>query len=115
MSEIYRIYLYKVCCGAVEGRLCLYFCRKVEINRRYQTGTRARVMGFVSSLCLESYMEVTNKVICGAKTKSSGMPCRIRDIYKNGRCKYHGGLSAGPRTVAGKRRSALNGFKSISS
>jgi len=47
---------------------------------------------------------------CGAKTRA-GTPCKLRSIFANGRCKFHGGLSSGPRTVGGKRRSALNGFK----
>lgn len=49
---------------------------------------------------------------CGAKTKSTGQPCKRRDIYSNGRCKLHGGLSTGPKTINGKRKSAKNGFQS---
>ena len=48
---------------------------------------------------------------CGAKTKATGNPCKFKAIYSNGRCKLHGGLSTGPRTVEGKKRSAQNGFK----
>ncbi|MGB1428683.1 MAG: HGGxSTG domain-containing protein, partial [Cycloclasticus sp.] len=40
---------------------------------------------------------------CGAKTKATGQPCKIKAIYSNGRCKLHGGLSTGPRTVDGKK------------
>ncbi|NOQ76184.1 MAG: hypothetical protein GQ475_00040 [Methylococcaceae bacterium] len=50
-------------------------------------------------------------MLCGAKAKSTGRPCRNKDIYSNGRCRYHGGLSTGPKTDAGKRRSSQNGFK----
>lgn len=50
-------------------------------------------------------------VCCGAKTKLTGKPCRITQIYANGRCKYHGGLSTGPKSPEGKKRAALNGFK----
>lgn len=50
-------------------------------------------------------------VCCGAKTKSTGKPCRITHIYSNGRCKYHGGLSTGPKSPEGKKRASLNGFK----
>lgn len=46
---------------------------------------------------------------CGARTKSSGRPCRSRAIYANGRCKHHGGCSTGPRTAEGKAKSSLNG------
>ncbi|WP_420094491.1 HGGxSTG domain-containing protein [Pseudomonas cichorii] len=33
---------------------------------------------------------------CGAKTRA-GSPCKRRDLYKSGRCRLHGGLSAGPK------------------
>jgi hypothetical protein len=46
---------------------------------------------------------------CGARTRA-GTPCKQKAIYTNGRCKWHGGLSTGPRTPDGKKRSALNGF-----
>jgi len=44
---------------------------------------------------------------CGAKTRA-GTPCRRTDIYGNGRCKLHGGLSTGPKTKAGMRRVTAN-------
>lgn len=40
---------------------------------------------------------------CGAHCKGTGQPCRARALA-NGRCKYHGGLSTGPKTPAGKTR-----------
>ena len=46
----------------------------------------------------------------GAKTRA-GTPCKLASIYRNGRCKFHGGLSTGPKTEEGKKRSAMNGFK----
>jgi hypothetical protein len=45
---------------------------------------------------------------CAAKTRA-GTPCKLTSIYGNGRCKLHGGMSTGPRTDAGRKRSALNG------
>ncbi len=44
---------------------------------------------------------------CGATTRA-GTPCKRKDLYRSGRCKLHGGLSTGPKTLEGKRRSALN-------
>lgn len=46
---------------------------------------------------------------CLAKTRK-GTPCKIRgEVFecKNGnlRCRYHGGLSTGPKTPEGKERS----------
>ena len=46
---------------------------------------------------------------CGAKTRA-GTPCKRRDLCDSGRCKLHGGMSTGPRTKAGKEKSARNGF-----
>jgi hypothetical protein len=40
---------------------------------------------------------------CGARTRA-GCPCR-QPAMKNGRCRLHGGLSTGPRTAEGRRRS----------
>ncbi len=45
---------------------------------------------------------------CGATTQA-GTSCKQIAIYANGRCKWHGGCRTGPKTEAGKRRSALNG------
>ena len=47
---------------------------------------------------------------CGAKTRAE-TPCKLTSLYANGRCKFHGGLSTGPKTEAGKKKSALNGFQ----
>lgn len=46
---------------------------------------------------------------CGANTRA-GTPCKQKAIYINGRCKWHGGCSTGPRTPEGKKRSSMNGF-----
>lgn len=40
---------------------------------------------------------------CGAKTRA-GTPCKRTDIYGNGRCKFHGGMSTGATTEEGKAR-----------
>ena len=47
---------------------------------------------------------------CGAKTRA-GTPCRMKSIYSNSRCKLHGGLSTGPRSLEGKAKVAKNGLK----
>lgn len=47
---------------------------------------------------------------CGAKTRA-GTSCKITTIYENGRCKFHGGLSSGPKTEEGKKRSSMNAKK----
>ena len=51
---------------------------------------------------------------CGAKTRT-GRPCialavwdKENDCPVNGRCRFHGGLSTGPKTVEGLRRVTAN-------
>lgn len=48
---------------------------------------------------------------CGANSKQTGQPCKNVSLYRNGRCKFHGGLSTGPKSKAGKRKAAANGKK----
>jgi hypothetical protein len=45
---------------------------------------------------------------CGAKTRAGGT-CQRMAMFPSGRCHLHGGKSTGPRTAAGKARSAANG------
>ena len=53
------------------------------------------------------YPEECRGMTCGAKTRA-GTPCKQRDIFSNGRCKFHGGLSTGPKTAKGKRKALAN-------
>ena len=48
------------------------------------------------------------KAFCGAYARSTGRPCRATALA-NGRCRNHGGLSTGPRSVEGRKKiSALS-------
>lgn len=47
-------------------------------------------------------------MVCGGKGRRSGKPCQSTDLYPNGRCKWHGGASTGPKTAEGKERSQAN-------
>ncbi len=62
----------------------------------------------LDGLNLPSLPRVLSELTCGAKTRK-GTPCKRKDIYRSGRCKFHGGLSTGPTSEEGKRRSAMNG------
>ncbi len=42
------------------------------------------------------------KIFCGAYARSTGKPCQAGAL-KNGRCRNHGGLSTGPKTLEGRR------------
>lgn len=41
--------------------------------------------------------------ICGAKNRR-GLPCQCKLLLRGGKCKFHGGMSTGPRTPEGKQR-----------
>ena len=44
---------------------------------------------------------------CGA-IKKNGTPCGATTLFANGRCKFHGGASTGPRTAEGRARALEN-------
>jgi len=55
------------------------------------------------------------KVTCDAARKYDGNPCQAKALA-NGRCKYHGGMSTGAKTLDGKIKaySKLKQFRSWS-
>ncbi|MDR1684923.1 MAG: hypothetical protein LBR82_00515 [Desulfovibrio sp.] len=56
---------------------------------------------------LPHFPTVLDELVCGARTRR-GTPCKNRNLFPNGRCKYHGGASTGPRTEQGKQKVTLN-------
>ena len=42
------------------------------------------------------------KLKCGAHARSTGHPCQAKALA-NGRCKNHGGMSTGPKTLEGRQ------------
>ena len=44
---------------------------------------------------------------CGARTRK-GQACKRTDLALNGRCRFHGGASTGPKTTTGKARARQN-------
>jgi hypothetical protein len=57
------------------------------------------------------FPEQCRGLTCGAQTRL-GSPCQRRGLYgPNTRCRLHGGLSTGPTSPEGKRRSAANGLR----
>lgn len=63
-----------------------------------------------SPLPYPDFPEQLHGLCCGAHTRA-GTPCKRIDLYTNGRCKFHGGLSTGPITKKGKATSRRNGRK----
>jgi len=47
----------------------------------------------------------TAKIFCGAKTRKGGL-CRAKALPGKCRCKFHGGMSTGPKTPEGRERIA---------
>ncbi|MBK5965226.1 hypothetical protein CCR95_14295 [Thiocystis minor] len=45
--------------------------------------------------------------VCGAKTRR-GTPCQCKPLKRGGRCRFHGGLSTGPRTPEGRIQATEN-------
>lgn len=66
-------------------------------------------MGKSKSVALAQFFLQAKR--CGAKSKrNKHQPCKA-PAMKNGRCRLHGGLSTGPKTPEGKKRSAKANLK----
>jgi len=48
------------------------------------------------------------KPVCGARNRS-GQPCQSKKLLRGGKCKFHGGMSTGPKTPEGLARCAEAG------
>jgi hypothetical protein len=59
---------------------------------------------------LEALLKANAAPRCGARSKRTGKPCRGAAM-PNGRCKFHGGKSTGPRTPEGLARSRRANWK----
>lgn len=71
------------------------------------TGTRIKIIPAPEPPTSPSFPEILRGLTCGAKNRK-GQPCKRIDLWGNGRCKFHGGMSTGPKTEEGKRKVALN-------
>ncbi len=59
-----------------------------------------------------TFPESCRGMLCGAKTRK-GTRCKNDGLsHASGRCKFHGGLSTGPKSIAGKQRSSMNAKRS---
>ena len=89
------------------------FAKVLGMKYNFPTPTRARVYEVLDSEWLRKQTErlaeaersraARRRQTCGAKTRK-GSPCRLQSEPGRRRCKYHGGMSTGPRTAEGKRR-----------
>ena len=45
---------------------------------------------------------------CGARRRRDGKPCNALNVPGRDRCKWHGGMSTGPKTPEGRTRALAN-------
>jgi hypothetical protein len=50
---------------------------------------------------------VPTKRICGARNRR-GEPCQCKKLHRGKKCRFHGGMSTGPRTEQGRLRALAN-------
>ena len=48
------------------------------------------------------------RVVCGATRHRDGQPCEALSVPGKRRCRFHGGMSTGPRTAEGRAKVAAN-------
>lgn len=55
------------------------------------------------------------RVPCGGKRRRDGKPCEALSVPGKRRCRWHGGMSTGPKTAEGKAKVTANlpGFSSV--
>jgi hypothetical protein len=100
--------LWKLCYTHCD-RAIRRFCKRTGFDVEEVERAPWRYM-MEEGLELPSFPDVLSELTCGAKTRK-GTPCKRRDLYRSGRCKFHGGMSTGPTSEEGKRRSAMNGCR----
>ena len=78
-----------------------------ELRKQWIAFWKSHKQAFAKGLKLPPIPDKLFDLRCGAKTRA-GSPCKQRTIYSSGRCKFHGGLSTGPKTDEGKKIAAGN-------
>lgn len=76
------------------------------LERSLRARARARIMDSGGQRH-RPVLPAPEKPTCNARTRR-GTPCQCKKLYPSGRCRFHGGLSTGPKTAAGKRTCAMN-------
>ena len=71
-------------------------------------GARPRANDFGTRPRNNAEQEASRRIPCGARRHRDGEPCRARSEPGKRRCRFHGGMSTGPRTPAGRARSIAN-------
>src|SRR5690349_989439 len=74
-----------------------------KVRARLVPGTMLTYAAVISHLRRQSRRK--DRPRCGAKTRAGGT-CMVRVEFGKARCRFHGGLSTGPKTEAGRIRIA---------
>jgi hypothetical protein len=87
------------------------FLRVVALREQMEEDFFAKYLNEIPRKLLPEYPDLPEEcrsMTCGGKGRRSGEPCKQRELYLNGRCKWHGGLSTGPKTAEGRTKSLKN-------
>lgn len=102
----HRVPLTKANLAEIESKVAAY---RAELSRAHLdpeamatqvAACRARI----TAQMRRELREVNRSLKCGARTRDGGK-CQMRPEDGKDRCRLHGGLSTGPKTEEGKRRS----------
>ena len=88
-----------------------HFAEHDRIGRAFEAALDAGKVEHWQQPQYPPFPEVLRGLTCGARTRA-GAPCKRKDLYRSGRCKFHGGMSTGPTSEEGKKRASQNACKS---
>lgn len=97
-------------CGAKAIAWAVFFLRRKQLTKGRWREACLEYRAAPPRLRQGLDWTVAHEDACGARTRA-GTPCKLRSVYWNGRCKFHGGLSTGPKSDAGKEQARINGRK----
>jgi hypothetical protein len=75
-----------------------------DLRERINGSAKAMLQLGIAKTQKEAKAKADARTRCNAKTRK-GNPCQARGMGKGGRCRFHGGMSTGPKTPEGKARS----------
>jgi hypothetical protein len=79
-----------------------------DANARARITSEGVLSGPKGSAAIENKAKQSARVPCGARRRRDGLPCQALSAPGRRRCKWHGGLSTGPRSPEGRSRALAN-------
>lgn len=71
-------------------------------------GARPRANDFGTRPRNNAEQDTSRRIPCGARRHRDGEPCQAKSEPGKRRCRFHGGMSTGPRTPEGQKRALAN-------